>query len=269
MGNLNIVVIALLALASLFTVYAIFKKSTVSVTVKRKSSHPKTGFSKDYFREVPSSDLSEQIENEPVVDSNVVTTDSDLIPEDEQFFEQNAGEVMSEYKVEEIQPKNGDLEMMQSLVSKSKSMSSDALETVNEINTALLNMKSESDSTMTVMGKLKDNSSEIGSIIEVIRDIAEQTNLLALNAAIEAARAGDQGRGFAVVADEVRALAVRTQDSIKTIKTKVGGIQEESEQAYQSIEKNQNDLEKAFELIDNSISKLTGVMQEFSTSSDS
>jgi methyl-accepting chemotaxis protein len=66
------------------------------------------------------------------------------------------------------------------------------------------------DSVRSIISRstqLRDQTRQVGEVVESVKDLATRSHVLSLNASIEAQRAGESGKGFAVVAAEMRALA--------------------------------------------------------------
>lgn len=130
--------------------------------------------------------------------------------------------------------------------------------TLDEIVESINRVSQDEQHISTQMNNLAEQTTQIRSVLEMIKDIADQTNLLALNAAIEAARAGEHGRGFAVVADEVRKLAERTQKSLSEIDVTISVVVQSVSSASENIKENS---QKVVDLNENAI-KISSLANE-------
>lgn len=117
------------------------------------------------------------------------------------------------------------------------------------------------ENVVQTMKRINDASHRIGDIIQVIEGVAFQTNILALNAAVEAARAGEQGKGFAVVASEVRALAQRTTQAAKEIKTLI----EESAQWVATGDQRTEEARHRMSEVMESVERVMGLLDQINT----
>jgi len=97
---------------------------------------------------------------------------------------------------------------------------------------------------VVAMTEIEKSAREINQIIGVVDEIAFQTNLLALNAGVEAARAGESGKGFAVVALEVRALAQRSAEAAKEIKSLISASTDQVAQGVSLVGEAGNALQR-------------------------
>jgi methyl-accepting chemotaxis protein len=113
--------------------------------------------------------------------------------------------------------------------------------------------------SIEAMELIRNSSSQIAEIIQVISEIASQTNLLALNAAIEAARAGEHGMGFAVVADEVRKLAERSNQAAGEITGLIKESTQRVEEGAQLSETTGNSLKEIVEGVEATAGKIAEI----------
>lgn len=135
----------------------------------------------------------------------------------------------------------------------------DGRKNVELASAAITHLAEQINQSTEVIHQLSEDSSNIGTVLDVIRSVSEQTNLLALNAAIEAARAGEAGRGFAVVADEVRSLASRTHESTEEINRMVTQLQAQAEKAVTVMAASIKETEQTVNAVESTTGSLNSI----------
>ena len=162
-----------------------------------------------------------------------------------------------------LQETAASMEALTATVRENTQSASNASALAREANTVAAQGGAVVGAVVVTMNEIQESSKKIGDIISVIDSIAFQTNILALNAAVEAARAGDQGRGFAVVASEVRALAQRSAQAAKEIKTLINLSVEKVAAGTRQVESAGNTMSGVVA----SVEKVALIVEEISSAS--
>jgi methyl-accepting chemotaxis protein len=106
---------------------------------------------------------------------------------------------------------------------KGKNVVRDMIQAIDEISDSNDKIKTQIDDSNEKISDIVKVIAEIGNKTKVINDIVFQTKLLSFNASVEAARAGEHGKGFAVVAEEVGNLAEMSGNAAKEISDMLDG----------------------------------------------
>jgi methyl-accepting chemotaxis protein len=96
---------------------------------------------------------------------------------------------------------------------------------------------------------LDDQTREVSSIVESVKDLADQSNMLAINAAIEAARSGESGKGFGVVAREMRGLADQSIRATHRIREVLDGVSTSMREAARNSEKGDERVRQSLDAV--------------------
>lgn len=172
------------------------------------------------------------------------------------------------YKMEELSNKieevsrNLDSIMVASNASNKKI--EDGISTIDLLSNKAAETNKITNALTQTIYNVKERSTKIREIIDIINEIATQTNLLSLNASIEAARAGVNGRGFAVIAEEIRKLANQTESSSVSVKKFIDDIYYDTELAVSGAKKTQQSVEEQSDLLSCTVETFQSVKVQIS-----
>jgi methyl-accepting chemotaxis protein len=130
-----------------------------------------------------------------------------------------------------------------------ETMNRQSVEIMESLKTQSEVISKSNDNVAEAMGRLKERTNDVKSIIDAISEISDQTNLLALNAAIESARAGEAGKSFAVVAKEIAELSDKTRIETQSIEAILNDLNKEAETASKAVNDSVEVTQKQDEMI--------------------